>query len=134
MSEKGSVKSSRWKINKRFYVILICFFISAVFWILIALSQVYPASVVYPVNYVNLPGKKVVMNDLPTHIAVNVRATGFKILSYGFSKVKESVEVDVAANMNTSSVSNDFLALPTRSFVNDFAKELGKEVEITGFK
>jgi hypothetical protein len=134
MSEKAAVKPSRWKINKRFYVILICFLISTVFWILIALSQDYPATVVYPVNYVNLPGKKVVMNDLPTRIAVNVRTTGFKILSYGFSKEQESVEVDVAANMNTSSVSNDFLALPTQSFVNDFAKELGKEVEITGFK
>jgi hypothetical protein len=134
MSEKTTAKPARWTINKRFYVILVCFLISAIFWLLIALSHDYPATVVYPVHYVNFPGKKVVMNDLPERIAVSVRTSGFKLLSYGFSKQKQSVEVDVAAKMVTSSVSNDFLALPTQMFVNDFANELGKDVVITGFQ
>lgn len=134
MSEKSPAKTNRLKINKRFYIILVCFLISALFWLLIALSHDYPTTVVYPVKYVNFPGKKVVMNDLPTRIAVNVRASGFRIMSLGLGKERKSVEVDVAANMNTSSILNDFLALPTQSFIGGFSRELGKDVSITGFR
>ncbi len=134
MSDKPTPKHGRFKINKRVYIVLMCFIISTVFWLLIALSHEYPTTVVYPVNYVNLPGKKVVMNDLPTKIAVNVRASGYRIISLGLGKEQESVQVDVADNMNTSAVTNDFLSLPTQSFISEFANELGKDVVITGFK
>jgi hypothetical protein len=134
MTDKAPVKSTGLKINKRFYIVLVCFLISGLFWLLIAMSHDYATTVVYPVKYVNFPGKKVVMNDLPNHIAVNVRASGFRIMSLGLNKEQKSVEVDVAGNMRTSSVLSDFLALPTSSFISDFSKELGKDVSITGFK
>src|SRR5687768_11774206 len=99
MSEKSApVKKPRVRMNKRLYVVLVCFFISAVFWLLIALSHDYTTTVIYPVKYVNLPGKKVVMNDLPTKIAVQLRTTGFRIMSFGLSKEQPPVEVDVAGS------------------------------------
>lgn len=124
----------RQRINKRLYVVLLCFFISAIFWLLIALSHDYPTTLIFPVQYVNLPGKKVVMNDLPAKIAVQLKASGFKIMLFGFKAEQDPVQVDVSSSLRTSLIHTDVLSLPTQSFLLDFSRKLGKEITITGFQ
>ncbi len=124
----------RQRINKRLYVVLLCFFISAIFWLLIALSHDYPTTLIFPVQYVNLPGKKVVMNDLPAKIAVQLKASGFKIMLFGFKDEQDPVQVDVSSSLRTSLIHTDVLSLPTQSFLLDFSRKLGKEITITGFQ
>ena len=125
---------ARLRMNKRLYIIVLCFLISTLFWLLLALSHEYPTTLTYPVKYTNLPGKKIVMNDLPSKITVQLKASGFKIMSWGLKSDQEVVKVDVSANLSSSSMKADVLALPTRSFLLDFSKELGNEVVITGFQ
>lgn len=124
----------RQRINKRLYVVLLCFFISAIFWLLIALSHDYPTTLIFPIQYVNLPGKKVVMNDLPAKIAVQLKASGFKIMLFGFKDEQDPVQVDVSSSLRTSLIHTDVLSLPTQSFLLDFSRKLGKEITITGFQ
>lgn len=131
----GSTKvKSRLRMNKRVSVILICFMISTVFWLLIALSHDYSSTLTFPVNYSNLPGKKVVMNDLPSKITVRLSASGFRLITFGFKKEMKPVDVDVASSLMNTSINTDLLALPTQNFVTDFSKELGSDVKITGFQ
>ncbi len=73
------------------------------------------------------------MNELPAKITVQLMTTGFKILSFGFKQEQDPVEVDVAASVRNSILTSDVLSLATSSFMTDFARELGKEVTITGF-
>lgn len=122
------------RMNKQFYVILICFSISSVFWLLLALSHDYPATITLPVKYVNLPGKKVLMNEMPSQIAVQLKTSGFKIISLGFQKNHEPVEVDVASSLHNTLLSSEVLAISTQTFLVDFSRELGKDVTITGFQ
>lgn len=122
------------RMNKQFYIILICFFISSVFWLLLALSHDYPSKITLPVKYINLPGKKVVMNEMPANISVQFKTSGFKIISFGFQKNHSPVEVDVASSLSVSSLNSEVLAIPTQTFLEDFSKELGNDVSITGFQ
>ena len=89
----------RLQLNKRLYIVLVCFLIAAVFWLLIALSNDYPTSYSVSVKYVNLPGKKVITNELPSKITVNMKASGFLILSYDFQKTQKTVEIDIGSRL-----------------------------------
>src|SRR5205085_10085966 len=103
------------KLNKRLSAILVCFFIALIFWFLIALSKDYQASFSFPINYNNLPGQKVVVNNLPSTVRLNVKASGFRILSYKFTEKKSPVEIDVDARIGTSfDPSGDVLIIPTK--------------------
>ncbi len=121
------------RINKRFYIVLICFSIAAIFWLLLALSHDYPTTITFPVRYVNLPGKKILMNELPSEITVQLKTSGFKILSLNFQNNKEPIEVDISENLQSTLFRSDILSISTNSFLPDFSKELGKEITITGF-
>lgn len=122
------------RLNKRLYIILICFVISLVFWLLMALSKEYPTSISIPVQYVNMPGRKVVINDLPAKIKVNFKASGFRIISYDFQKKRNPVVIDMASGFKSFNPSRQIMTVSTHGFVNEFYKELGKEVNITGFQ
>lgn len=122
------------RMNKQLSVIFICFVISCVFWLLLALSHEYPYSLTLPVKYINLPGKKVVMNEIPSEISVKLKTSGFKIISFGFQKNHEPVEVDVASSHLNKPLYSDILAISTQTFLNDFSRELGKDITITGFQ
>ena len=122
------------RMNRQLYVIVLCFFISTIFWLLLALSNDYTTSLIFPINYKNLPGKKVIMNDLPAQIEVQLKTTGFKLISFGLSKTRDSVTVDVSERLQNTSIQSDLLALPTYFFLKDFSRELGGEVSISGFK
>lgn len=128
------LSKGRLQLNRRFSVVLICFGIASLFWFLIALSNDYNTRISIPVTYVNIPGKKVVINDLPKEISVIVKTTGFKIISFGFNKKQESIEIDVASKMKSSSISSGFMSLATKAFLPDFNKQLGKEVTVSGFE
>ncbi len=122
------------RLNRKLSVVLICFIISALFWFLIALSNNYNTRISIPVTYVNIPGKKVVINDLPKEISVIVKTTGFRIISFGFKKKQESIEIDVASKMKSSYISSGFMSLATKSFLPDFNEQLGKDVTVSGFE
>ncbi len=127
-------KKSLWLVlDKQLYIFMICFIIATIFWLLLALSNEYNTALSFPVNYVNMPGKKVIMNELPSKINVNLKTTGFKILSFGLKKEQKPLEIDVAEKFSNTKINVDFFALPTSFFLQDFSRELGKDVAIVRF-
>jgi YbbR domain-containing protein len=131
---RTSTPAEKLKLNKRLSAILVCFLIALVFWFLIALSKDYSTSLTFPIGYNNLPGQKVVVNNLPSTIRLNIRASGFRILSYRFKKEKSPVEIDVDARIGTSfDPSGDVLVIPTKTFAADFYDQLGSDVSIVNF-
>ena len=122
------------KVNKRISAILVCLFIATICWFLIALSKEYSSSLKFPVVYNNLPGQKVVVNDLPATILLNVKASGFKILSFKFRKEQAPVQIDVDARMGQKfSHSDEMAVIPTSTFLADFNTQLGTGISIEKF-
>lgn len=126
--------SLRPKANKRISIVLACFGIAISFWLLIALSHDYPATISFPVKYVNLPDRKVVLNELPEKVAITLRTSGFRILSYEFSSKRSPIEIDVASKLGGRGGRADALAIPTRIFQPDFTRQLGTQVTLQSYE
>ena len=119
--------------NRKFYIVLVCFFIASVFWLLIALSRNYSATISLPVTYSNFPSRKVIVNDLPDKVAVKINTSGFKIIALSLRKSEDVVNIDIAQGLSNSGSLSDALAIPTRYFLQDFARSLGVNIDVTGF-
>ena len=128
-------KRKRFRISRRLSIVLFCFCIATIFWLLLALSRDYPTKVTFPIQYTNLPGKKVIVNDLPDSISLDIQATGFRILAYSFTKKRKTLEVDVASRLLSGRmIQSEVMAMPTKVFAADFNKQFGPDVKILGYQ
>jgi YbbR domain-containing protein len=112
-------------LNRRVITFLICLLISVFFWSLMTLAKEYTITVRFPVNYVNLPTDKVISNDLPETVDIEIKAKGFNLLAYKFSQRHETVDIDIndARPLNNKNVyyllSNSRTDKITAQFSND---------------
>lgn len=88
----------------------------------------------FPVVFKNIPGRKVVVNELPGSITLNVRTSGFKILSFHFMKEKIPVEIDITSRLGgLQEQQSDVLIIPSKTFSEDFNNQLGGNILIVNF-
>lgn len=92
------------RLNRRVATFLCCLLISILFWLLMTLSKEYTITVVYPVSYTNVPKDKVIANNLPSVINIEIRSKGFFLLAYKF-RDPQKVYVDL----------NESRPLPTKN-------------------
>ncbi len=81
-----------------------------------------------------MPGKKVVTNDLPSKITVQLKTSGYRVLLYNFQKQQHPIDIDVNASLRNFNDGLDAHAFPTQSFFLAFIRQLGKDVTIVGFQ
>lgn len=133
-TRNDSSGGGRLRINKQFSVLLVCLLIATLFWLLLALSREYPATISFPVSYSNLPARKVIMNELPSEVSLHLKTSGFRILSYDFRKEKRPIQIDVGSRISSAAVGGEMVSIPTQAFLTDFSRQLGTKIEITGFQ
>jgi len=92
--------------------------ISAAFWYVRSLGEVYEADVSYPIRYVNFPDNKVLVGKIPDKLQLKVRAKGFSILR---SKLNLNL---VPLKFNVSSFSLNSIGKDTFYVVTASVKEL----------
>lgn len=98
------------------------------------MSKTYTDKFVFPVQYVNFPDQRIVINDLPKSITLMVKTSGFRILAYRFANTQEPIQIDVAASFKGNvDPKNDLVAVPSKSLAEDFSQQLGNDYVITGF-
>jgi YbbR domain-containing protein len=114
------------------------------------LAKEYSITVRFPVDYVNLPTDKVVSNDLPETVDIEIKAKGFNLLAYKLRQRHDIIDIDVSdakplSNKNvyyllsnsridkiTSQFNNDIHVLkinPDTMFIN-FNKKVSKLVPV----
>jgi len=74
------------KVNKKQHVLIVFLIISSFFWLLTKLSNEYSASVIYNVNYINLPATKLFQNNPNATIELQLKTSGFKLLRERINK------------------------------------------------
>lgn len=82
-------------MNGRGITFIICLLLSMFFWLLMTLSKEYVTTVRFPVNYNNLPLDKVVSNNLPETVDIEIKAKGFSLLAYKTRKTHDTVDIDM---------------------------------------
>lgn len=118
--------------NRRLGVFLIFLLLSAMFWFLTQLEEVYVTSISYPVEYQDMPEDKIVVGNLPDRIDLEVRGQGFQLLEYKFIHALTPLVLHLDAfNLHSSEqpdTPRHFIV--TQSATPRIAQQLSQEVEI----
>lgn len=107
---------------------IICLFISVFFWLLMTLSKEYTMTVRFPANYINLPTDKVISNNLPDDVEIEIRAKGFALLAYKFRKKHETVDIDMK-DARTLNYKNIYYLL-SNSRIDKIKPQFSNEIHI----
>lgn len=115
------------RFNRRMITFLFCILISVLIWLLMALSQQYIITVTFPVKYINMPADKLISNHLPEKIDLEVRSSGFNLLSYKLRQQRETVLVDIN---DARSFSRKNYYIRTNERLDKITNQFNHEMEI----
>jgi len=101
----------------------ICIGIAAILWVLQALNTVYNYTITVPVTFKNLPQNKKPLTQIPTHISVDVKASGLKLFLVLANKPFKPVEVDFNTLKSANKEQNYILTGSGINFKNSFKFE-----------
>ncbi|MEO6901517.1 MAG: CdaR family protein [Bacteroidia bacterium] len=83
------------RLNKRMATFLVCLLVSIFFWLLMTLSKDYNVTFNFPINYSHFPSDKIVSNNLPKFVDIEIKAKGFNLLKYSFFKKRDTIYMDM---------------------------------------
>jgi YbbR domain-containing protein len=102
------------RLNRRVVTFLFCLLVSAFFWLTMSLSKDYTITLNFPVSYINLPSDKVISNNLPETINIDVKSNGFNLLIYKLKRKKETVLIDVKDSKSLRIKNHNYLLTNSR--------------------
>jgi len=107
-------------LNGRLLVFFFFLLLSIVFWFVTALNRDYNTVLYFPVQYIRFPEGKVLINDVPDRLNMNVKSQGYTLLRYKLKSRLSPIVFDVNSfTLNTvPGKSESFVYILT-----DFAKE-----------
>lgn len=113
------------KSRNNLYVFLICFFISFFTWLSIKLSEDYTTKIKYSVVYRNLPVDKILINQPPEEISLNVKGKGIDLFSSFFTNKRRPIIIDMN-NIITEKENETFVSrVSTMRFLNQIGRQSG---------
>jgi hypothetical protein len=118
----------RFKKNQRVYVFFICFFIAALFWLLLVLTKDYDSSVHVKISYSNFPPGLIPVNRLPDKFFVNIKASGYDLISLDEDS---EVNIDVASVLGPE---KGLRKISSRMLLRDVAQQLGDDISILSIR
>jgi len=89
-------------------VVVVCFLLSTLFWVLIKFSKEYTYYIDYPIEIVNQPIEKCLKEQSQSSLKIKVKGFGFSFLKENF--VGRNIEVDVS-KLNYSPTKNAYFWL-----------------------
>ncbi len=114
--------------SKNTSVFLVCLALSALFWLLIKLSKEHTTTITVPVVYTDMPNDKLLVNELPTELKVEITTYGFKLLRYSITG-KRTAKISVAnLDIRPTTAGNEYWLPNTQKSI--VAKFFPTEVKI----
>jgi hypothetical protein len=137
VDEKRLVRLPSWiaspstRNRETFLTLLVCLLIATVMWFFNALSKNYTTRISHPLEYVNLPRNKFIINNPPKLLNLKVKAYGFDLLRYKLSKSFSPLLLNVS-DILTSNIrqSNGFYIINTKSISEAISLQLSSDIEL----
>lgn len=129
--DKKNLKADRRLIVFLFFVVL-----STIFWFLNQMEEEYVTEISLPVRYTNFPSDKILVNDLPNHFNLRVRAHGYKLLEYKISNkfLPFSINVNsLTLRMHSQSSYAKLFSL-TRLLNKEIEDQISSELEVVSIR
>lgn len=125
-------KFSPKRLDKRLYVFIICLLFSTLFWLLTVFSKEYTTDISFNACFLNLPADKILIKDLPSKIAVKVKASGFSLLGVQYSAKNDTLFID-ASNVKkhlSDNTTNEIYYLLLNNQLSLMAEQLGGRMKV----
>lgn len=126
----------RERLDRNFFIFLIFLVFSSLFWLLNELSEEAEAEISYPVKYVNLPGNKMLANDVPRRLDLKLQAPGYTLLRFKLGSRLIPMSLDMESyflrQLPGSTRGDNYLL--TREFRDRFSRRLGQDISILSIK
>jgi hypothetical protein len=116
------------RINRRVVTFIFCLIVSAFFWVMMSLSKEYSIEIKFPVSYINFPIDKVISNQLPTTIDIEIKSTGFNLLVYKIKQKRDTVFIDAKDSKHLPK-KNNFYILPNAR-IDKIASQFNNNIRI----
>ncbi len=107
-NKKSNTKDAA-RNNRRAVTFVFCLLVSIFVWVLMSLTKEYVISVSFPVKYTNLPTDKLIVNQLPEIIDIEIKSSGFNLLFYKMKQHKETIMLDINDAKSTPVKNNYFI-------------------------
>jgi hypothetical protein len=114
----------RRKYQQKILLFLFFVLLSTIFWVIRSLSEVYETEILYPVKYANIPENKVLINEPPDRLKLQVRAIGRTILAHKYSFFLRPLKFNVSS-YTMNSIGTDSCYVLTRIAREPLSQELG---------
>jgi len=129
---KKFLKERNLKADRRLIIFLFFVVLSTIFWFLNRLDEDYETEITLPIRYSDFPADKILVNDLPDHFKLRVKAHGFKLLEYKVSNkfLPFPINVNKLTLRFDSRSKDDQLYALTKNINDDIKRWLDSELEI----
>jgi hypothetical protein len=111
---------------------MIFLFLSGLFWLLNELSREAISDISYPVKYINLPGNKMLANEVPKRLGLKLQAPGYTLLRFKLSSGLIPLSLDMESyflRQLPGKSSSDYYLL-TRELRGRFERRLSSSITI----
>lgn len=122
-------------VRLRQKLVIFLFFLSAsfVFWLLNSLNSVYTVNVSYPAHYFDYPTNKVLVNDVPGTLHLNVEGRGYSILLLKLREGKNPLKLNIRSLFEYQMIKDTapdswYLLMKTAKYL--IQRQIGSEVEV----
>lgn len=83
------------KDRKKLSIFLVCVGLALVSWLMLSLNKSFSTTVLIPINYVNFPQSKVLLNHVPDQLAVSLTGTGYDLLQHDDELIKDTMTINL---------------------------------------
>lgn len=133
--EKSTIIRTRFspkRLDKRLSVFIVCLLFACLFWLLTVFSKEYTTDISFNATFINLPANKILIQDLPTKVAVKIKASGFSLLGVQYSAKNDTLFIDasnVRKHLNDNNT-NEIYYLLLNNQLSLMAEQLGGSMKV----
>jgi hypothetical protein len=120
--------------RRKVYIFTVCFIISTAIWFMIKLSNVYDEEILFPVEYINIPENKVIVNNVDSFLVIHIKTTGFKLLEYKYLKNPGPLKIDLTRLYKRNSADNNDYFLLTSLMQYQIQQQVGTKNQLVSVK
>jgi len=125
------LRSQEYKFKQKFFTFLFFLALSFIFWLLNALDHNYTTNISFPVDYRFHFLEKIMVNDKPQELSLNLSGRGYTLLRNVFTATQHPIILkEITLNYNRYNSDTNQLYVLTRSLKDIIQRQLGTEVAL----
>ncbi|MBA3665890.1 MAG: YbbR-like domain-containing protein [Bacteroidetes bacterium] len=118
MSQSDSIYSNNKKKPAKTTAFFICLLVAGFLWLIKSLNTIYYHQLKIPVTFKNIPQNKKPLQEIPSNLYVDIKASGLKLFFILLNQPFKTVEIDFNDLKTTNKQRNYILSPSTIAFKN----------------